>query len=122
MNEIVTATLYAAGDVQAKGIFDTIDSLALNLKDTILIVFGAIFYVGALFQAARAKFSAGSIIVGLIMVGIGTAVLGQMDAVQGLFSDTIEEETAQAAVTAAPAELSLEEPVVIRIEDIALAV
>lgn len=119
MNELLTTTLYAAGDVQAAGIFDTIESVAGSAKDTVLVVFGALFYIGAIYTSAKAKFSAGSIMVGLLMVGLGTAVLSQVEGISNLFSETIDEETAQSQQAAAPTDLWLDEPLVIVVEDLA---
>lgn len=118
MNALITTTIYAAGDLQAAGIFGTIDSLAGSTRDTVLIVFTAGFFLGALITWMKNKFSVQSGILGLIMAAIGLAFLSQISAVQDMFSTTIEEETAEASVETAPAELRLDEPIVLMVDDL----
>lgn len=95
MNDLI---LQAAGDVQAVGVLDFVENTAGDVESTILTLIGAALYVGAIVQAARAKFSVSSIIIGLIMVGVGTAVLSQVDSIADMFEDEVDNQNAHAVV------------------------
>ncbi|MDU1203715.1 MAG: hypothetical protein E7A06_12315 [Clostridiales bacterium] len=76
--------------LMAADIFSTIDGLAGSAKDTVIVVLGAAFFIGALVFWAKGSFSVAKGIVALFMVAIGLAILAQLGSVQGMFEDTID--------------------------------
>lgn len=86
--------LYSGNLILAESIFDKTDSLAGDAKTTVLAVFAAGFFIGALVTWAKAGFSVKSGIVSLIMVAIGLAILGQIDGIKQMFSDTVSTSSA----------------------------
>lgn len=114
MNDLIiaAATLHADGTIQAESIFETINGIAGDAKQTALTLFGAAFYVGAAITWAANKFSVKAGIVALLLVAIGTAVLGQVDSISGMFGETIQTDETEASAsieqpTSSPTEDSL---------------
>lgn len=93
MNSLVIQALATVpdGTLQAEGIFEKVNSLAGNLQSTVLVLVGALLYVGAVVTFVKSRFSVGSGIVAFIMVAIGTAVLSQVSEIADLFSETVKE-------------------------------
>ncbi|MGP9683872.1 hypothetical protein [Brachybacterium sp. AOP3-A1-3] len=121
MNDLIiaAATLHADGTIQAESIFETINGIAGDAKSTALTLFGAAFYVGAAITWAANKFSVKSGIVALLLVAIGTAVLGQVDSISGMFGETIQTEAS--ASTEQPASSPTEDSLVTTLHESAAA-
>lgn len=81
--------LYSDHVILAESIFEKMNSLAGDAKSTALILFAAGFFVGAIITWAKSGFSVKSGIVALIMVAVGLGLLGQVDSLKTLFSDTV---------------------------------
>lgn len=104
---------------EGESIFDKIDSIASDGKNTALTFFGAALFVGAVITWAKNRFSVTSGIVALIMVAIGLAVLSQVDAISSMFSNTIDPEAAPAVVEHVDVAADLEGQMVISTDQVA---
>lgn len=90
MIDLVTNLTAAGPDVVlAEDVFTKIESLAGSAKGTVLTVFGAAFFIGAVITWAKNRFSVTSGIVALILVAVGIAILSQVDQISTLFKDTV---------------------------------
>lgn len=114
MNDLIiaAATAYAEGSIQAEDIFETVNGLAGDFKSTVLTVLGVAFYGGAAWMVLANKFSVKTGIMAVVLVAIGTAVLGQVDAIAGMFSETIDPAASSVEVTEV-LEAQLDGPMVI---------
>lgn len=126
MNDLI---IQAAGAIQTDGvlhaedIFETIESFSSQATDTAKIAIGAVFWVLALVAAFKSKFSVAGIIAGIIMAGIGTAVLSQIDIFTQSVEDTINQDEAASSSyesTLLEAQPDLEGPIVITVHDLAV--
>lgn len=110
--------IQADGALHAESIFDQINGLANDSGETAKTIFGAGFIVGAVITWIKNKFSVQSAIVGLLLVGVGLAILSQLDVVKKTFEDTIAAPTTVNEAPAFQAQDDLDGPVVITIDDL----
>lgn len=91
MNDLIIAagTVYTDGTLQAEGILDAIDGLAVDVKSTTLTAISGIIFVGALWNYVKSKFSTASLVVSLLMVCVALGFLSQVDSVKELFGDEV---------------------------------
>lgn len=119
MNDLI---IQAAGDIQAAGFFEQINSFAGSAEETAKVVFGAGFIVGAAIQWVKNKFSVASGIAGILLAVIGGAILAQMDVFQQSAEDTIPEATPVVnESTLLEAQPQLEDQLVITVDDLGYA-
>lgn len=123
MNDLIiqaAGTIQADGVLHAEDIFQQVESFSSKATDTSKIAIGAVFWVVALVAAFKSKFSVGGIIAGIIMAGLGTAVLSQIDVLTESAEDTINQDQAASSSyesTLLEAQSDLEGPIVVTVHD-----
>lgn len=125
MNDLIiqaAGVIQTDGTLQAAGFFDQIESLFNSGEETAKAAFGSGFIIAAAIQWVRNKFSIASGIAGIFLAVIGGAIISQMDVFQQSAEDTIPDAAPVVnESTLLEAQLQLEDPIVLTVDDLGYA-